>query len=149
MTVQKTAQETVQNKGLPRVVVCQNTTCKQQGSQKVLAAFERCVPDGVPVEISGCLGQCGNGPMVIVLTEGVAGEEKKPHKTWYSAVSPADAFAIASRYFKKDKLPPIHKQSVQIQKQQSFFWIWLVGLILFFSMCGLLALVLGGPSHYG
>ena len=155
----------------PKILVCQNTTCKQQGSQKVLAAFERCVPDGVAVDVSGCMGQCGNGPMVVVLAKDAGGQtaerieeafEKrdsqkdgaeegdriKPHKTWYSAVTSADAFAIAAQHFKASP-PPVRKQSVQLQKQQNFFWIWLVGLILFFSLCGLFALVLGGPKNYG
>ena len=152
---------TSRKQGLPKVLVCQNTTCKQQGAQKVLAAFERCVPEEVMVEASGCMGQCGNGPMVIVLTENADGESvtgekvgetlkpsSKPQKTWYSTVKPADAFAIASQHFKKAP-SPVRKQSVQMQTKQNFFWIWLVGLILFFAMCGLFALVLGGPSHYG
>jgi len=118
----------------------------------VLAAFERCVPDGVTVEASGCLGQCGSGPTVIVLTENAdaekKGETQKPQKAWYSAVSSVDAFAIASHHFKQDS-SPVRKPAVQLQTKQNFFWIWLVGLALFFAMCGLFALVLGGPSHYG
>ncbi|MEL6489114.1 MAG: (2Fe-2S) ferredoxin domain-containing protein [Cyanobacteria bacterium J06621_3] len=125
-----------------KVVVCQNTTCKQQGSPKVLAAFERCLPDEVTLEASGCLGQCGNGPMVVVL----AGEGGK--KQWYAGVKPAEAFAIAAQHFKKGK-PSLQKQSVQVNTSNTTVWIWLVGLVLFLSMCGLVALVLGGPSHYG
>ncbi|MEL6551839.1 MAG: (2Fe-2S) ferredoxin domain-containing protein [Cyanobacteria bacterium J06621_11] len=52
-----------------KVLVCQNKTCKQQGSPQILSAFRRCVPKKVAVEASGCLGQCGNGPMVIVMKE--------------------------------------------------------------------------------
>ncbi len=164
---------TSQKRAFPKVLVCQNTTCQQQGSEKVLTAFERCAPDDVSVEISGCLGQCGKGPMVVVLSENAevekvefdeeigkerafslstaekeGGENQKPQKTWYSAVKPVDAFAIASQHF-KDAPPPVRKQSVQLQTKNSFLWIWLVGAALFLAMCGLLALVLGGPSHYG
>ena len=125
-----------------KVLVCQNTTCKQQGSPKVLAAFERCLPEGVEVEGSGCLGQCGNGPMVIVLTH------QAKEKSWYAGVTPAEAFAIAAQHFKPDK-PAIAKASVQVDGSKTTLWIWLVGALLFLSLCGMFALVLGGPSHYG
>lgn len=136
-----------------KVLVCQNTTCKQQGSPQVTAAFERCVPGDVTIEVSGCLGQCGNGPMVIVLQAGANGSANEGagadrEKTWYAGVKPAEAFAIASQHF-KDDASLSRKQTVSPQTEQGFFWIWLVGLVLFFAMCGLMALVLGGPSHYG
>ncbi|MBN3884678.1 MAG: (2Fe-2S) ferredoxin domain-containing protein [Nostoc sp. JL34] len=47
------------------VRVCQNRTCKKQGAVKVLAAFIALPIPGVTVTASSCLGQCGNGPMVI------------------------------------------------------------------------------------
>ncbi|MBE9201385.1 MULTISPECIES: (2Fe-2S) ferredoxin domain-containing protein [unclassified Nodularia (in: cyanobacteria)] len=60
------------------VRVCQNRTCKKQGAAEVLAAFTAfSIPD-VTVTASGCLGQCGNGPMVLVL----------PDMVWYSGVRP-------------------------------------------------------------
>lgn len=60
------------------VLVCQNRTCKASGSVKVLKAFQKC--DSFPeTEIVGsaCLGQCGNGPMVLVL----------PEEIWYCRVT--------------------------------------------------------------
>ena len=67
-----------------RVLVCQNRTCRKQGSAKVLAAFQ-CLADAeVEVVASGCLGHCGSGPMVLVL----------PEKVWYSRVCPGDVGAI-------------------------------------------------------
>ena len=125
-----------------KVVVCHNTTCKQQGAPEVLSAFERCLPDEVTLETSGCLGQCGKGPMVIVLTPDM------DEKQWYAGVKPAEAFAIASQHFKKEK-PSLQKQSVQVNTSNATIWIWLVGVVLFLSLCGLMALVLGGPAHYG
>jgi len=133
-----------------KVIVCQNKTCKQQGSTQVLAAFKRSVPADVLVEPSGCLGQCGNGPMAIVMTEV---EQAEPKKTWYSTVQPADAFAIAAHHFRKNdkKDDKAHSQAAlpQSSSQLSTVWIWLVGLVLFLSLCALMALVLGGPAHYG
>ncbi len=59
-----------------RLLVCQNRTCRKQGAAKVLAAFESSEVPNIEVEKSGCLGQCGNGPMVLVL----------PEEVWYSHV---------------------------------------------------------------
>lgn len=59
-----------------KVLVCQNRTCLKQGSGKVLAAFQAEPIPNVDIEATGCLGQCGNGPMVIILPEAV----------WYNSV---------------------------------------------------------------
>lgn len=59
------------------VLVCQNRTCKAFGSAKVLQAFQNCSLDNSEIIGSGCLGQCGNGPMVLVL----------PEEVWYSRVT--------------------------------------------------------------
>ncbi|MBD2596771.1 (2Fe-2S) ferredoxin domain-containing protein [Nostoc spongiaeforme FACHB-130] len=59
------------------VRVCQNRTCKKQGAAKILQALANLpVPADVTVTASSCLGQCGNGPMVLVL----------PDMVWYSGV---------------------------------------------------------------
>lgn len=59
------------------ILVCQGNTCSSSDSAKVLAAFQVDSPSDVKISGCGCLGQCGNGPMVLVL----------PEKTWYSEVS--------------------------------------------------------------
>jgi (2Fe-2S) ferredoxin len=68
----------------PCLLVCQNRTCHQQGSAAVLAAFQERLPATWQVSGCGCLGQCGNGPMVLVL----------PDQIWYSAVSVPDVAQI-------------------------------------------------------
>ncbi len=123
-----------------KILVCQNKTCKQQGSPQVLSAFKRCVPDEIVVEPSGCLGQCGNGPMAVILTG--------PTKTWYSHLQPADAFSIAAQNFSSKKSLSA-KQSQPKDKPQRSIGIWIVGFILLLSLCALMAVALGGPSHYG
>ena len=59
------------------VLVCQGHTCSLSNSAQVLVAFQVNSPSEVKIIGCGCLGQCGNGPMVLIL----------PEKTWYSAVS--------------------------------------------------------------
>ncbi|NES72923.1 MAG: (2Fe-2S) ferredoxin domain-containing protein, partial [Okeania sp. SIO2D1] len=56
------------------VLVCQGRTCSSSGSDQVLAAFQEKSPLGMNIIAGSCLGQCGNGPMVLIL----------PEQTWYS-----------------------------------------------------------------
>jgi (2Fe-2S) ferredoxin len=58
------------------VKVCQNRSCKKQGADQVLAALKATPLDHITIEPSGCLGQCGSGPMILVL----------PGMFWYSHV---------------------------------------------------------------
>lgn len=62
------------------VLVCQNRTCLKQGAHDVLLAFQEHPVPGYTVKGTGCLGQCGNGPMVRVL----------PDDIWYSGVLAAE-----------------------------------------------------------
>ena len=74
------------------VLVCQNRTCKLSGSTEVLRAFQAySIPD-VTVIGSGCLAQCGNGVMVLIL----------PDKIWYSQVSPDKVKAIVKEHLFND-----------------------------------------------
>ena len=70
------------------VLVCQNRTCKASGSAKVLQAFQNCSDNNVEVIGSSCLGQCGNGPMVLVL----------PEETWYSGVAPHEVEKLIEQH---------------------------------------------------
>jgi (2Fe-2S) ferredoxin len=56
--------------------VCQNRTCLKDGSAQVLAALQNYDIPGVAVSGTGCLGQCGSGPIVLVT----------PEQIWYSRV---------------------------------------------------------------
>lgn len=75
------------------VRICQNKSCRRLGSAKVIAAFEANLVEGVEVVGCGCLGQCGNGPMVLVL----------PGQVWYSRVHPDEVGAIVDRHLKNGK----------------------------------------------
>lgn len=70
------------------VQVCQNRTCKKQGAVEVLAAFAALPVAGAMVTASGCLGQCGNGPMVLVL----------PEMVWYSGVQPSEVPLVVKQH---------------------------------------------------
>lgn len=78
---------------LKSVRVCQNRTCRKQGAVKVLAAFEALALSGVTVTASSCLGQCGNGPMVLVL----------PDMVWYSGVRPTEVPLVVEQHLRSGK----------------------------------------------
>lgn len=75
------------------IKVCQNRTCRQQGAAKVLAAFRSHPVPNFTVIASGCLGQCGNGPMVVIL----------PEQIWYSRIQPVEVPAIVERHLRGGK----------------------------------------------
>ena len=66
------------------ILVCQNRTCRKQGAADVLAAFRAMQRPQIESEGCGCLGNCGNGPMVLVL----------PARLWYYRVHPQDVSQI-------------------------------------------------------
>ncbi|PMB04658.1 2Fe-2S ferredoxin [Fischerella thermalis CCMEE 5273] len=90
--------------------VCQNRTCRRQGSAKVLAAFEAISTSDVTVMGSSCLGQCGNGPMVLIL----------PDMVWYSGVRPSEVPLIVEQHLLDNQIVTnmlYHRFHPQGQKQ--------------------------------
>ncbi len=75
------------------VLVCQNRTCRKQGAGKVLAVFQAHPVVGVEVIGSGCLGQCGMGPMVKVM----------PDEVWYCRVHPDEVSAVVKCHLRDGK----------------------------------------------
>lgn len=76
------------------VFVCTSgKTCPEQNAKDVFTAIRSAVVDAgikdrVRVNHSGCLGQCGHGPMVVVY----------PDAVWYHAVTPSDADQIVREH---------------------------------------------------
>jgi uncharacterized protein (DUF952 family)/(2Fe-2S) ferredoxin len=68
------------------VLVCQHLTCRKQGAANVLAAFRKLNTPSITYEGCGCLGNCGNGPMLFIL----------PARIWYYLVQPHDVPKIAA-----------------------------------------------------
>jgi NADH:ubiquinone oxidoreductase subunit E len=52
-----------------QVLVCLGRTCKKDGAAGVLAALKQEAIADVEILQSGCMGQCGSGPMVLVLPD--------------------------------------------------------------------------------
>ncbi|MEO0534134.1 MAG: (2Fe-2S) ferredoxin domain-containing protein [Cyanobacteria bacterium P01_A01_bin.123] len=75
-----------------RVLICQNTTCRKSGAQLVLREFQRLTPTHITVKGVGCLGECGNGPMAVVLVSDVV---------WYSHLQIKAVPIIVERHLLK------------------------------------------------
>lgn len=73
-----------------QVLVCQSRSCRKQGAAMVLAALESLPVTEVTVTASGCLAQCGNGPIVLVM----------PEQTWYSRVQASEVPAVIERHLR-------------------------------------------------
>ncbi|MGC9526894.1 MAG: (2Fe-2S) ferredoxin domain-containing protein [Limnospira sp.] len=85
-----------------QVMICQNRTCRKQGAAKVLKAFQEREIPGVAIAPSGCLGECGQGPMVLTL----------PDQVWYDRVRPEEVPAIVERHLRDGQ--PIEKMIYRV-----------------------------------
>ncbi len=75
-----------------KVVVCLGRSCRQYHSQQVFATFQQKLPPSIELIPVGCLGQCGNGPMVLI----------EPEQTWYSEVMPEEVPIIIKQHLEKN-----------------------------------------------
>ncbi|MBW4691386.1 MAG: (2Fe-2S) ferredoxin domain-containing protein [Lyngbya sp. HA4199-MV5] len=73
---------------MQQILICQNRTCLKQGAIAVLAAFQARPVPGWSVIKAGCMGQCGNGPMVRIL----------PDNIWYCGVRPEEVPEVVKRH---------------------------------------------------
>ncbi|MBE9060821.1 (2Fe-2S) ferredoxin domain-containing protein [cf. Phormidesmis sp. LEGE 11477] len=81
-----------------RVLVCQKSSCRKKGSQKVSAAIEDAIAkaeaaENVIVKSTGCLKCCKTGPTVVVLP---ASSSKKASKETHRKVTPKSAKKIVA-----------------------------------------------------
>ena len=63
-----------------RVVVCRGRSCRKYSAEKVYSNFKENLPPDTELISVPCLGQCGNGPMVVI----------EPEQIWYSQVQPQE-----------------------------------------------------------
>jgi uncharacterized protein (DUF952 family) len=79
------------------ILICQNRTCRKQGAAAILTAFRAVERSDLTSEGCGCLGNCGNGPIVLVL----------PARIWYYRVQPQDVSTILDRLIIKKSMNTI------------------------------------------
>jgi (2Fe-2S) ferredoxin len=68
----------LENQAPRQVFVCQYRTCRKDGSARILSELQSASPPDVEVTASGCLGQCGSGPMVLITPENMYYWHVKP-----------------------------------------------------------------------
>ncbi len=107
--------------------VRQHETCPKQGAAAVAVAFRSQATADVEVESVGCLGQCGNGPMVVVL----------PEKIWYAQVTVEDVPRIVEQHFQGGK-PVREKLYSKFHPHQQSKGIWLMAVGVVLGLLGLL-----------
>lgn len=71
-----------------KVVVCQGRSCRKYQAEKVFSNFQQNLPTDVELMSVPCLGQCGNGTMVVVEFD----------QTWYSEVHPDEVETIIKQH---------------------------------------------------
>ena len=74
--------------------VCTGPTCSKDGAEETLQALQHylmkhALDQRIQVTLCRCLGQCGNGPNMVVYPEG----------TWYSHVDEKGAAEIVEDHF--------------------------------------------------
>ena len=120
-----------------KILVCQHETCPRQGSTVVLKALKTQVPSAVVVESTGCLGECGSGPMVLVL----------PDKVWYCNVRLEDVPRIVEQHIKCGK-PVREKLYPKFHPHKQPLRIWLIALSIFLGFLSLLFWFIASQTYY-
>ncbi|MGF1588122.1 MAG: ferredoxin [Pleurocapsa sp.] len=72
-----------------KVLVCRGRSCRKYSSEQIFSNFEQNLPPDVELVSVPCLGQCGNGPMVLV--------ESEP-RIWYSQVHPDEVDTVIKQH---------------------------------------------------
>ncbi len=81
------------------VFVCTSgKTCPNEGSEEVCSVLrkqivERGLKGQIRINKTGCLDQCGNGPVIVVYPEGI----------WYAHVKPEDCQEIVESHLLNDQ----------------------------------------------
>jgi (2Fe-2S) ferredoxin len=71
-----------------KVVVCRGRSCRKYQAQTVWHNFAQNLPPGVELISVPCLGQCGNGSMVVI----------EPDKVWYWQVHPDEVNTLIKQH---------------------------------------------------
>ncbi len=84
--------------GFRHLFVCTGPNCRQDGAEETLQALQRSLEGKnltkkVRVTLCLCLGQCGNGPNMVIYPEG----------TWYAGLSEKEVEALVQEHLIEGK----------------------------------------------
>jgi (2Fe-2S) ferredoxin len=71
-----------------KVVVCRGRSCRKYQAEAVWNNFSQNLPPDVELMSVPCLGQCGNGSMVVI----------EPEQIWYSQVHPDEVAIVIKQH---------------------------------------------------
>lgn len=71
-----------------KIVVCLGRSCRKYKAEKVWEYFQQNLPSDVELMSVPCLGQCGNGAMVVV----------EPEEIWYWQVHPDEVQTVIEQH---------------------------------------------------
>lgn len=71
-----------------RIIVCQGRSCRKYDAKKIFERFKQNLPPDIELISVPCLGQCGNGPMVLVESD----------RIWYSQVHPDEVETVIKQH---------------------------------------------------
>jgi len=86
-----------------RLIVCLGRSCRKYSSDQVFSNFKAHLPSNIELISAMCLGQCGNGPMVVV----------EPDQVWYCQVHPDEVDQVIQQHL-------INKILVQVMLYAKF-----------------------------
>lgn len=86
-----------------KVVVCQGRSCRKYQAEEVFKNFQQNLPTDVELMSVPCLGQCGNGTMVVVEFDEVnpsplLSARGTVNQTWYSEVHPDEVETVIKQH---------------------------------------------------
>lgn len=117
------------------VLICCHKTCPQQGAIAVLREFQKYEQDHpatLTVIRAGCLGECGNGPMVKIM----------PDKVWYAHVQPQDVPTIYQQHLCQGK-PLRRKLYRKFHQEDAKVTVWILVFLVFWAFIIALFGILG------
>lgn len=71
-----------------KLLICLGRSCRKYNAEQIFSNFKQNLPADTELIPVGCLGQCGNGPMVLVESEQI----------WYSEVHPDEVSIIIKQH---------------------------------------------------
>ena len=77
-----------------RLIVCLGRSCRKYSSERVFANFKANLPPNIELISAMCLGECGNGSIVLV----------EPDQVWYSEVAPEKVIQVIRQHL-VDQIP--------------------------------------------
>lgn len=77
-----------------KLLICLGRSCRKYNSEQVFTNFKQNLPPDIELIPVGCLGQCGNGPIVLVESEQI----------WYYEVHPDEVPTVIKQHL-IDKSP--------------------------------------------